>query len=77
MTLIHIQPRAGQWPSERLGQQFIIENRPCSDGNIGAEAVVHAPLDGYTLLVYPTPPTQVHCSIPALSSSALGHSLPI
>jgi tripartite-type tricarboxylate transporter receptor subunit TctC len=40
----------GQWLSERLGQQFIVENRPGAGGNIGTEAVVHAPSDGYTLL---------------------------
>ena len=41
----------GQWLSERLGQQFIIENRPGAVGNIGTEAVVRAPADGYTLLM--------------------------
>src|ERR1700681_603772 len=35
----------GQWLSERLGQQFIIENRPGASGNIGTEAVVRAPPD--------------------------------
>ena len=44
----------GQWLSERLGQQFIIENRPGAGGNIGTEAVVRAPPDGYTLLLVGT-----------------------
>jgi tripartite-type tricarboxylate transporter receptor subunit TctC len=41
----------GQWLSERLGQQFVIENRPGAGGNIGTEAAVRAPADGYTLLL--------------------------
>jgi tripartite-type tricarboxylate transporter receptor subunit TctC len=45
----------GQWLSERLGQQFIIENRPGAGTNIATEAVVRAPPDGYTLLLASTP----------------------
>src|SRR5215813_10447949 len=41
----------GQWLSERLGQPFVIENRPGAAGNIGTEAVVRAPADGYALLL--------------------------
>jgi tripartite-type tricarboxylate transporter receptor subunit TctC len=45
----------GQWLSERLGQQFVIENRPGASTIIGTEAVVRAPADGYTLLLVGTP----------------------
>jgi tripartite-type tricarboxylate transporter receptor subunit TctC len=41
----------GQWLSERLGQQFIVENRPGAAGNVATEAVARGPADGYTLLV--------------------------
>src|SRR5215475_1698716 len=44
----------GQWLSERLGQPFIIENRPGAGQNTGAEAVVRAPADGHTLLLITT-----------------------
>jgi tripartite-type tricarboxylate transporter receptor subunit TctC len=40
----------GQWLSDRLGQQFIVEDRPGAGTNIATDTVVHAPADGYTLL---------------------------
>src|SRR5215475_13587549 len=43
-----------QWLSERLGQQFIIENRPGAATNLATEAVVRTPADGYTLLAVTT-----------------------
>jgi len=45
----------GQWVSDRLGQQFVIENRPGASGNIGTEVAVRAPADGYTLVVVGAP----------------------
>jgi tripartite-type tricarboxylate transporter receptor subunit TctC len=45
----------GQWLSARLGQQFVVENRTGAAANIATEAVVHAPPDGYTLLMVSTP----------------------
>jgi tripartite-type tricarboxylate transporter receptor subunit TctC len=47
----------GQWLSERLAQQVIVDNRPGASGNIGIEAVVRAPPDGHTLLVVDATPT--------------------
>jgi tripartite-type tricarboxylate transporter receptor subunit TctC len=63
----------GQWLSERLGQQFVIENRAGASGNIGAEAVAKAPPDGYTLLQVGTPnalnaSTQISISILSATS---------
>src|SRR5262245_28530795 len=52
----------GQWLSERLGQQFIIDNRPGAGTNIGTEAVVRAPADGYTLLIA-APPSAINATL--------------
>ena len=45
----------GQWLSDRLGQQFVIENRPGAGTNVATEAVVRAPADGHTLLLVNIP----------------------
>jgi tripartite-type tricarboxylate transporter receptor subunit TctC len=45
----------GEWMTERLGQQFIVENKPGASGNIGTDTVAKSPADGYTLLQVVTP----------------------
>src|SRR4051794_37389185 len=45
----------GQWLTERLAQPFVIENRPGAGGNIGTEAALRSPADGYTLLLAVSP----------------------
>jgi tripartite-type tricarboxylate transporter receptor subunit TctC len=52
----------GQWLAERLGQPFVIENRPGAGTNIGTEAVVRAPADGYTLLLA-SPPSAINATL--------------
>src|SRR3979490_3340358 len=52
----------GQWLSERLGQQFIIENRPGAGTNIATEAVVRSAPDGYTLLLV-TPANAINATL--------------
>jgi tripartite-type tricarboxylate transporter receptor subunit TctC len=53
----------GQWLSERLGQPFIIENRVGATGNIATEAVVRAPADGYTLLLFPQSSSAINATL--------------
>ncbi len=52
----------GDWLSQRLGQQFIVDNRPGAGSNVGTEAAAHAPADGYTLLLV-TPPNAINASL--------------
>ena len=52
----------GQWLSERLGQPFVIENRPGAGTNIGTDTVVRSPADGYTLLLA-SPPSTINATL--------------
>jgi tripartite-type tricarboxylate transporter receptor subunit TctC len=52
----------GQWLSERLGQPFIVENRPGGGTNIATEAVVRAAADGYSLLLV-APPSAINATL--------------
>ena len=69
----------GQRLSERLGQPIIVENRPGAGANIGAQAVVNAPPDGYTLSLSPTPTRSTRRSTTnsiSISSATLRRSAP-
>jgi tripartite-type tricarboxylate transporter receptor subunit TctC len=67
----------GAWLGERLGQSFVIEDRPGAGGNIGTEAVVRAAPDGYTLLLS-TVPNAVNASLfPNLSFDFIRDTAPI
>src|SRR5262245_29901649 len=52
-----------QWLSDRLGQPFVIEQRPGAGGNIGTEAVVKAPPDGHTLLFFGAGPAAINATL--------------
>ena len=67
----------GQWLSERLGQQFIIENKAGAGNNIGTEAMLHAQPDGYTLLLV-NPANAINATLyPKLSFNFIRDSAPI
>jgi tripartite-type tricarboxylate transporter receptor subunit TctC len=66
----------GQWLSQRTGQPFIIENRPGAGTNIGVEAVVRAPADGYTLLLIP-PSVTVNANLYKLNFNFIRDIAPV
>ena len=66
-----------QWLSERLGQQFVIENKPGAGNNIGTDTVVHSPPDGYTLLLV-NPANAINATLyPKLSFNFLRDIVPV
>jgi tripartite-type tricarboxylate transporter receptor subunit TctC len=67
----------GQWLSQRLGQQFIVENRPGAGGNIGAEAMINAAPDGYTLYMVPPAVAANAALYPHLSFNFIRDSAPV
>ena len=67
----------GQWLSQRLGQQFIVENRPGAGGNIGAEAMINAAPDGYTLYMVPPAVAANAALYPNLSFNFIRDSAPV
>ena len=66
-----------QWLSERLGQQFFIENKPGAGNNIGTEAAIHSPPDGYTLLLV-NPANAINTTLyPKLSFNFIQDTAPV
>jgi tripartite-type tricarboxylate transporter receptor subunit TctC len=67
----------GQWLSERMGQQFVIENKPGAGNNIGTEAMIHSPADGYTVYLV-NPANAINATLyPKLSFDFIRDSAPI
>src|SRR5262245_7475438 len=67
----------GQWLSERLGKQFIIENKPGAGNNLGTELVVNAAPDGYTLLLV-NPANAINATLyPKLSFNFIAKIAPV
>jgi tripartite-type tricarboxylate transporter receptor subunit TctC len=67
----------GQWLSQRLGQSFVIENRPGNATNVATEAVVHAPADGHTLLLATSPNATNATLYPNLNFNFIRDTAPI
>jgi tripartite-type tricarboxylate transporter receptor subunit TctC len=67
----------GPWLSERLGQQFVIENRPGAGTNVATEAVVNAPPDGYTLLLASLPNASNATLYEHLKFNFVRHIMPV
>lgn len=67
----------GQFLSQRLGQQFVIENRPGAGGNVGAEMVINAAPDGYTLLMVPPAVAANAALYPHLSFDFIRDTAPV
>jgi len=66
-----------QWLSERLGQQFVIENKPGGGNNIGTEAAIHSPPDGYTLMLV-NPANAINTTLyPKLSFNFIRDTAPV